>query len=110
MPNEKVKWLIFTVPYWTLPYGLMVTDVLQAGNGAAALPHILGILSGHFYFFHKFIWPKKQEEDGEANWLAAPQFLVDRLDPDARRVVAAKKGKDALKSRRKGKGRKLGRS
>lgn len=104
MPNQKVKWLIFTVPYWSLPYGLMASDVLQAGSPMAALPHIMGIISGHVYFFHKFVWPKLGGED----WVVPPQFLVDRLDPDA------KKGKDkindALKNRKKtkGKGRKLG--
>lgn len=102
MPYQKVKWLIFTVPYWTLPYGLMLSDVLQAGNAMAAMPHIVGILAGHFYHFNKFIWPKVGGED----WLVAPDFLVQRFDPNAR------KGKDtvssALKSKRRGKGRKLG--
>lgn len=109
MPHEKVKWLIFTVPYWSLPYLLMVSDVLQSqGNLAAALPHVLGILSGHFYYFHKFIWPKKIG-NSEADWLVAPQFLINYLDPDARRAAAtAKKGKDKQR-KQKGKGRKLGR-
>merc|ERR1719350_2786803 len=55
MPNQQVKWLIFTVPYWTLPYGLLCSDVLQSGNVMAAMPHILGIITGHFYFFHKYV-------------------------------------------------------
>jgi membrane associated rhomboid family serine protease len=101
MPYQKVKWLIFTVPYWSLPYGLMATDVLQAQSPAAALPHILGIITGHFYHFHKFIWPKIGGED----WLAAPDFLVRRLDPNARKSKEAVN--KALKKRR-GKGRKLG--
>jgi Derlin-1 len=75
MPHQKVKWLVFTVPYWSLPYGLMATDVLQAQSAMAALPHVLGILSGHFYHFHKFVWPKMKGED----WLAAPEFVVNRL-------------------------------
>ena len=106
MPRQKVKWIVFTVPYWSLPYGLMMTDVLQAGNPAAALPHILGILSGHFYHFHKFVWPKMAR--GE-DWLAAPQFLVSRFDPNAKKVSTAKEAVDTvLKARKKGKGRKLG--
>merc|ERR1712127_116679 len=80
MPKQKVKWIIFTVPYWSLPYGLMATDVLQSQNIMSALPHIMGILTGHFYYFHKFIWTKLGGED----WLAPPDFLVQRLDPDAR--------------------------
>lgn len=103
MPHQKVKWLIFTVPYWSLPYGLMVSDVLQGGAGAA-LPHVLGILSGHFYYFHKFVWPRMGGED----WLVAPAFLVRRLegghgDDD----LGRKSVENALKHRKKGKGRKL---
>merc|ERR1712232_1084764 len=76
VPKQKVKWLIFTVPYWSLPYGLMLADSLQAGP-AAALPHILGILTGHFYYFHKFILPKTGGED----WLIPPDVFVRKLDP-----------------------------
>jgi derlin-1 len=103
MPHQKVKWLIFTVPYWSLPYGLMATDVLQAQSPMAALPHVLGILSGHFYHFYKFIWPKMQGED----WLAAPDFLSRRFDPDAKDAGKESLSK-ALKQRKRNKGRKLG--
>lgn len=102
MPHQKVKWLVFTVPYWALPYGLMATDVLQAGSPMAALPHVLGIISGHFYHFHKFIWPKM----GGEGWLVAPDFLVQRLDPNAKKST-----KDVVNislKRKRGKGRKLG--
>ena len=102
MPNQKVKWLIFTVPYWTLPYGLMASDVLQAGNVMAAMPHVVGILAGHFYHFNKFIWPKIGGED----WLVAPDFLIQRFDPNARKSKDSMSS--ALKSKRRGKGRKLG--
>lgn len=102
MPHQKVKWLIFTVPYWSLPYGLMASDVLQ-GGAAAALPHVLGILCGHFYYFHKFIWPKMGGED----WLVAPAFLIRRLEGGS--IDLGKKSvENALKKRKKGKGRKLG--
>ena len=37
--------------YWMLPFGLMGFDVLQGQQMAAAFPHLLGILSGHFYHF-----------------------------------------------------------
>jgi derlin-1 len=104
MPHQKVKWLVFTVPYWSLPYGLMATDVLQAQSAMAALPHILGIISGHFYHFHKFIWPKM----GGVDWLAAPNFLVQRFDPDARKDSAKESVSKALKARKRNKGRKLG--
>lgn len=102
MPNQQVKWIIFTVPYWALPYGLMASDILQAGSPMAAIPHVLGILSGHFYHFHKFIWPKMGGED----WLAAPEFLVRRFDPNAR--ASKKTVNDVLIARKRGQGRKLG--
>lgn len=103
MPHQKVKWLVFTVPYWALPYGLMATDVLQAGSPMAAIPHVLGILSGHFYHFHKFIWPKIGGQD----WLAAPDFLIARFDPNAKKDSKAA-ASSALKNRKRGKGHKLG--
>jgi len=106
MPTQKVKWLVFTVPYWTLPYGLMASDVLQAKNLAAALPHILGIMSGHVYFFHKNVWPKS--EAGK-DWLVSPDFLRRWLDKDS--YADTKENiNNALKSRKKGKGRKVGSS
>lgn len=104
-PHANVKWLIFTVPYWALPWMLMVTDVLQAkGNPASAVPHIMGILTGHLYYYHKFIWPKMGGED----WLVAPDWLVRRMDPDSANLdVGRKKMEAVLKNRKKGKGRKL---
>jgi membrane associated rhomboid family serine protease len=103
MPHQKVKWVVFTVPYWTLPYLLGLLDVLQAQSPLAILPHICGILSGHFYRFHKTIWPGVG--NGE-DWLEAPDWLKQKMDPDA------KSNKDsvskALKARNKKKGRKLG--
>lgn len=104
MPNQQVKWLIFTVPYWTLPYGLMASDVLQAGNAAAALPHVLGILSGHLYFFHKKVWPKME---GGEDWLIPPAFLT-RIVEGGDKNKAKDSISTALKMRKKGKGKKLG--
>lgn len=103
MPHQKVQWLIFKVPYWSLPYGLMASDVLQ-GGAAAALPHVLGILCGHFYYFHKFIWPKMGGED----WLVAPAFLIRKLEGGDSMDLGKKSVENALKKRKKGKGRKLG--
>jgi membrane associated rhomboid family serine protease len=112
MPTQQVKWLIFTVPYWTLPYGLMASDVLQSGQATAAIPHILGIISGHVYHFHKVIWPKM---DMGEDWLIAPDFLRRRLDVDYYNGSSGK-GKEsisnALKARKKKKngrwGKKVG--
>lgn len=105
-PTAKVTWLFFKVPHWTLPYGLALADCLQAQSAAALVPHLLGILAGHFYFFHKLVWPKTGGED----WLAAPDFLVGALDPNAAKKAAAKESLNkALKTRKKGRGKKLGR-
>ena len=106
MPNQKVRWLVMNVPYWSLPYCTMLADCLQAGSAAAALPHVLGILSGHFYQFHKFIWPKIGGED----WVNPPNFLIERMDPNAASKSAAKASlSKALKGRKRGQGKKLGR-
>jgi membrane associated rhomboid family serine protease len=105
MPHQKAKLIIFTVPYWSMPYGLMMVDVLQAQSAMAALPHVLGILSGHFYHFHKFVWPKM----GGVDWLVAPAFITNRLDPDARAAAAKASVGKALKNRKRT-GRKLGSS
>lgn len=103
MPRQQTKWLIFNVPYWALPYGLMAADCLQAGIGAG-VPHVMGIMTGHFYYYHKFIWPKMGGED----WLVAPDFLVRRLDPSSVDNYAAKRKTEiVLQNRKKGKGRKL---
>jgi derlin-1 len=104
LPHEKVNWLVIKVPYWALPYGLMLADILQAGNAAAAMPHVLGILAGHFYHFHRFVWPKIGGDD----WLTAPDFLLDRLDPQAKKAATKDTLSKALKSRKRGKGKKLG--
>mmetsp|Transcript_42001 Transcript_42001/g.62167 ORF Transcript_42001/g.62167 Transcript_42001/m.62167 type:complete len:198 (-) Transcript_42001:361-954(-) len=105
-PTQQVKWLVFPVPFWSLPYCLMAADLLQAKFDLnAAVPHIMGILAGHFYQFHKYVWPKIGGED----WLVAPDFLVRWLDPQAKKDAAKKAVNEALsKSRKRGKGRKLG--
>jgi len=99
MPFQKVKWLVFTIPYWALPLGFMVSDVLQAQSAAAAVPHVLGMLAGHFYHFHKFIWPNL---DRGEDWLNAPDFVVSTLEN------TSNKKKKKTMTRKKGKGRKLG--
>ncbi len=80
----------------------MASDVLQSGNAAAALPHVLGILSGHLYYFHKNVWPKIGGED----WLVPPEFLRKRVEGDyggSKESISI-----ALKARKKGRGKKLG--
>lgn len=97
-PHSKVRWFVIEVPFWLLPYGMAITDVCQQQTLTAAVPHILGMLTGHFYEFHKNIWPKVRGED----WLVAPGFVSAVLDPDSVENKA-----DAPK-RKRTKGRKLG--
>ncbi|KAG7341550.1 Der1-like family protein [Nitzschia inconspicua] len=99
-PNETVVWYVMKVPHFTLPYLNALTDCFNAqGSLAAMIPHIIGILAGHFYFFHKVLWPKM--ERGE-DWLIAPDFLVEVVD--GKDVT----NKDKKKNKRKSGGRKLG--
>ncbi|GMH81766.1 hypothetical protein TrVE_jg5236 [Triparma verrucosa] len=78
LPHQNVKWLIFTVPYWTLPYGLLLSDVLQTQSPASATPHVMGILTGHVFYFFNTVWPKF----GGKNWLEAPDFVKRKFDED----------------------------
>ena len=57
-PKENVKWLVFTVPYWSLPLGLMASDVLQNQSAGSSVPHIVGMLSGHVHHFQRDVYPK----------------------------------------------------
>ena len=99
-PESSVNWQLFRVPFWAFPILLAIGDILQSQSISAAIPYAMGILTGHFYLFHKDIWTKQGGED----WLQSPDFLVRTFDPDA------KDAKGALKSalrRKRGKGRKL---
>jgi len=74
----------------------------------SAIPHVMGIVSGHAYFFHKFVWPKVCGGGEEEDWLTAPDFLVRWFDVDAKKDSSKKKVSAALKRKKKGQGRKLG--
>ena len=103
-PNEKVNFFVMKVSYWLLPICNAFADFANAqGNVGALVPHIMGMLSGHFWFFNKVLWPQMQ---GGEDWLVAPDFLVSIMDGESRG-----KSKDAVNKalkKRKGKGRKLG--
>jgi hypothetical protein len=47
----------------------------QQQTAAAAWPHVLGILTGHFYHFFTEVWPTM----GGKPWLQAPKWLLQRL-------------------------------
>jgi membrane associated rhomboid family serine protease len=103
-PDGQANWVITRVPNWSLPYLMMVSDSAQAQSLSAAVPHVLGILSGHFFYFHREIWPKI---GGEA-WLEAPEAVVSMVDPDSKSSAGKDAIAKALKARKKGKGKKLG--
>ncbi len=91
---------------WTLPYALLILDCLEAQSTSAALPHVIGILSGHFYHFFSEIYPKM----GGKPWLEPPGWLSRRLD--SRQINPMKESniqsqKNPRKSTRVGKGHKL---
>jgi hypothetical protein len=46
------------VEYWIFPYISMLFECLQTQSLGAALPHVLGMISGHIYHFFTIIWPK----------------------------------------------------
>ncbi len=92
---------------WMLPYGLLVLDCLEAQSKRAALPHVIGILAGHFYLFFSDIYPKM----GGKPWLEPPEWLSRRFD--SRQISPMKESnmqskKKPFKPRRVGESHKLG--
>lgn len=59
------------IEYWLLPYVNMVIDCLQAQSAAGAVPHVLGIATGHVYHFFSVVWPAM----GGRRYVAAPGML-----------------------------------
>jgi Der1-like family len=104
-PDGETSWIVTRVPNWALPYCLMLSDCAQAQSLSAVVPHILGILSGHFFYFHRDIWPKI----GGETWLEAPEAVVNMIDPASKSTAGKDAIAKALKARKKGKGKKLGR-
>jgi hypothetical protein len=98
------------IEYWLLPYINMIIDCLQAQSAAGAVPHIIGIFTGHVYHFFSVIWPKM----GGRRFLAAPGALEAAISgggKDSKATKSAKSGfvvdkKPASSKRKKGKGSK----
>jgi len=83
------------IEYWLLPYVNMVIDCLQAQSAAGAIPHVLGILTGHVYHFFSVIWPKM----GGRRYLSAPGILSGAMGGGDKEEGA--KGGGAAKSKKK---------
>jgi len=66
------------VQYWKVPFAQAVIDVLSAQKINAAIPHLMGIATGHFYHFFNQIYPGM----GGYAWLSAPRWLRRRIDSD----------------------------
>mmetsp|Transcript_17292 Transcript_17292/g.26111 ORF Transcript_17292/g.26111 Transcript_17292/m.26111 type:complete len:384 (-) Transcript_17292:295-1446(-) len=94
-PHEEMQWQFgLTIPKYLLPFGLMAVDVLQAQSPMAAVPHILGILTGHFYYFVTSLLPLM----GGTNWLQAPDFMRKLMEPGF--VPEPKESKKSKKAQR----------
>ena len=102
-PHKPVKWLLFSIPSWTLPFAFMAGDVLNAKSCGAAVPHIMGILTGHAYVFQK----KVNVQMGGEDWLTAPEYLKRKFDVDgAERKNGSGEGESTMESiKRKRRGR-----
>uniref|UniRef100_A0A7S1XM51 Derlin n=1 Tax=Phaeomonas parva TaxID=124430 RepID=A0A7S1XM51_9STRA len=107
MQKMGLGFMGMSVEAWLVPFARMVMDSLQAQSGAAALPHMLGFLTGHCYHFVTKIWPLV----GGTNWLDAPPRMKKMLNG---KVAKKKKKGSAIKKKKKkakvpvGKGYKLG--
>eukprot|EP01040_Poterioochromonas_malhamensis_P000574 gene574-614_t len=58
---------------WQLPFCMMIIDCLSQQNVGAAWPHILGIFSGHVYYFFTEVWPKL----GGKEYLKTPSLFIE---------------------------------
>lgn len=101
-PGKEMRWLMFRVPLLYMPVCWMAADVLQAQSIMAAIPHLVGVLTGHAYHFVRFIWPRLKGEQ-ELDWLEAPVWLKQYVDEGY-------EGEQTKRPRKlnKRKGRKLG--
>jgi len=79
------------IEYWLLPYVNMIIDCLQSQSAMGAVPHVLGILTGHFYHFFSIIWPKM----GGRRYLAAPGVLKAAYEPKVEKKAKKASGKKA---------------
>ncbi len=81
---------------WMLPYALVILYCLEDQSVSAALPYIIGIFVGHFYYFFSQLYLKM----GGKPWLEPPGWLSRRLDGEQINPMEPK-------PKRVGKGRKL---
>ena len=93
-PHKPTKWIVFNIPSWMLPFAFMVGDVLQAQSPGAAVPHIMGILTGHMWVFLKTVNVKMGGED----FLVVPEIVRDKfaLDELLESGVANKKKNEKM--------------
>lgn len=56
-------------PAMYLPWALLMFNILLGGNG---MTELMGIVTGHVYFFFKFAYPR---DLGGTAWLETPAFL-----------------------------------
>ena len=84
------------IEYWLLPYVNMVIECLQAQSAAGAVPHLIGILTGHVYHFFSVVWPKM----GGRRYLAAPGML-EAVMAQEKKDAGEEKGSGSIKIQKK---------
>jgi hypothetical protein len=68
-------------------YSFRLPCIPQAQSAAGAVPHLLGIFTGHIYHFFSIVWPQL----GGRRYLTAPGTLKAAFNPEKK--AASKKPK-----------------
>ena len=66
------------IEYWLLPYVNAIVDALQAQSAAGAVPHVLGIFTGHVYHFFTCVWPAM----GGKRYLTPPKAFKSMVEEE----------------------------
>ena len=94
MQKMQVGFMGVAVEAWLVPFARAALECLQAQSGMAAIPHVLGFLSGHVYFFGSQIAPLM----GLRNYFEAPAALKKAMG-DTKKKKKKKGG--AIKKKKK---------
>ena len=72
------------IEYWLLPYVNAIVDALQAQSAAGAVPHVLGIFTGHVYHFFTCVWPAM----GGKRYLTPPKAFKSMVGEEGKKKVS----------------------
>ena len=70
---------------------------IQAQSAAGAIPHLVGIFTGHIYHFLSIVWP----ELGGRRYLSAPGTLQAAFSQDKKKASGAAAKKSGTKKSKK---------